>query len=76
MVAQYSTQMPDGRKLVMRVDEQRGPDVQLTRRLVYEIDGKEVTKAKAEKAWNEQPESWQRGRTLQQALDYWLGRGG
>lgn len=63
-LAQYSTRMPDGRTLAFVPSELP----------TYTLDDKEVTFAQAEKAWNEQPHSWQRGRTLQQTLDYWQGK--
>jgi hypothetical protein len=74
-VQQFSTKMPDGRLLALRLDIQRSEDEESsTTRNVYEIDGEEVTKAQAQKAYDAQPEHWQRGRTFQQMIDFWLGR--
>jgi hypothetical protein len=73
MISEYSTQMPDGRLLGVKVKAKIASRAALEVVLAYEIDGKEVTRAQAERAWATQPNAWQRGRTLQDAITYWLG---
>jgi hypothetical protein len=63
-IVQYSTTFPDGRVLAFIPTDPP----------TYKIDGKDVKKAEAEKAWNAQPDAWQRGRTLDQTINHWLGR--
>lgn len=64
-VVKYSTRLPDGRTLEII------PDVGGA---TFKIDADIVSRQQAEAAWNEQPEEWQRGRTMEQALNIWQGR--
>lgn len=74
-VTGYSTQFPDGRLLELKVETTK-KDESLTMNFAYSIDGKKVTKGEAEAEFNKQPDHWQRGRTFQQMIDFWMGRQG
>jgi hypothetical protein len=70
----YSTLMPDGRLLAVEIETTTTGEDEKTTKLAYKLDGKTVTKAQAQAAYDEQVEHWQRGRTFQQMLDFWMGR--
>lgn len=63
----YSTTMPDGRTLEF---EPTGPT---PTEGTLRIDGEDVKRVEADRAWNAQPYEWQRGRSLEQALRFWTG---
>jgi hypothetical protein len=63
-VVKYSTWLPDGRTLGV---EPQADGMRFT------LDNRTIDRAEAEIAWTAQPEIWQRGRTLDQALRDWRG---
>lgn len=63
-LVRYSTWLPDGRTLAMTP----GPDG-----IAYTLDDRPIERAEAEAAWDDQPEEWQRGRSLDEALRHWRG---
>lgn len=80
MPAQYTTMTPDNRLIGMAVKIEDSKDANgdkaSTTKTVYTVDGVEVTKAQAQAIYDAQPSHWQRGRTFQQMIDFWLGKGG
>lgn len=75
MAARYSTKMPDGRLLALEIRTDAVSEGETVGKVkhVYSIDGETVPKGKAEVEYNKQPRDWQRGRTFQQMIDFWLG---
>lgn len=65
-MTKYSTRLPDERMLEVVPSDPPA----------YRLDGAEVSEEEAQAAWEAQDAYWQRGRTLQQALAFWMGRTG
>lgn len=63
-LVKYSTWLPDGRTL----GAEPHPDG-----MRFTLDTRAIERAEAEQVWAAQPEDWQRGRTLDQALKDWRG---
>jgi hypothetical protein len=63
-LTKYSIWLPDGRTL----SAAPGPEG-----FAYALNDQSIDRAEAETVWDAQPEDWQRGRRLDDALRAWQG---